>query len=285
MDIRGTHEQMKKQEEEIKTLREELKRRDESWQIAKYKLQQEVKILKKRLEAQEKNSKKNNIIIKGTTAQDNNLKECVTELINKETGATIEVETAYKIGKQEPKMVIAKLKNFEQKMEVIKNKYKLGGKMIYIDSDLTYEEQKTQSIIRKIAKEEKNKGNIVQTVKMWMAYAEQTWTKAVDFQTAVQRLVQEFSALEFDAEHEAVYGFTSPELCATLAEKYQNGQKICKEYLETKFCSSCLINRLSDIGLSRFANRIKRYMNDADTSEEEESAEEKSTEEEAQEEK
>ncbi|KAK4872010.1 hypothetical protein RN001_016134 [Aquatica leii] len=69
----------------------------------------------------------------------------------------------------------------------------------------------------------------LQTVKMWMAYAEQTWTKAVDFQTAVQRLVQEFSALEFDAEHEAVYGFTSPELCATLAEKYQNGQK----FLET----------------------------------------------------
>ncbi|KAK4883406.1 hypothetical protein RN001_006725 [Aquatica leii] len=65
------------------------------------------------------------------------------------------------IGKQEPKMVIAKLKNFEQKMEVIKNKYKLGGKNIYIDSDLTYEEQKTQAIIRKIAKEEKNKGNSI----------------------------------------------------------------------------------------------------------------------------
>ncbi|KAK4876400.1 hypothetical protein RN001_012822 [Aquatica leii] len=141
MDIRGTHEQMKKQEEEIKTLREELKRRNESWQIEKYEVQQEVKISKKRLEAQEKNSKKNNIIIKGTTAQDNNLKEW--------------------IGKQEPKMVIAKLKNFEQKMEVIKNKYKLGGKNIYIDSDLTYEEQKTQSIIRKIAKEEKNKGNSI----------------------------------------------------------------------------------------------------------------------------
>ncbi|KAK4883819.1 hypothetical protein RN001_000090 [Aquatica leii] len=116
-NIRGTHEQMKKQEEEIKTLREELKRRDESWQIEKYELQQEIKIMKKRLEAQEKNSKKNNIIIKGTTAQDNNLKEWVTELIKKEN--------------------------------------------IFIDSDLTYEEQKTQAIIRKIAKEEKNKGNSI----------------------------------------------------------------------------------------------------------------------------
>ncbi|KAK4872933.1 hypothetical protein RN001_014962 [Aquatica leii] len=117
--------------------------------------------MKKRLEAQEKNSKKNNIIIKGTTAQDNNLKVWLKELIKKETGARIEVETVYKIGKQKPKMVITKLKNFEQKMEVIKNKYKLGGKNIYIDSDLTYEEQKTQEIIRKIAKEEKNKGNSI----------------------------------------------------------------------------------------------------------------------------
>ncbi|KAF5290211.1 hypothetical protein FQA39_LY14765 [Lamprigera yunnana] len=41
---------------------------------------------------------------------------------------------------------------------------------------------------------------------MWMAYAEQHWTKAVYLRTAVKRLHDQFSSLEFAAEHEAVYG-------------------------------------------------------------------------------
>ncbi|KAK4879580.1 hypothetical protein RN001_007726 [Aquatica leii] len=82
----------------------------------------------------------------------------IKKLIKTEMEARIEVETAYKIRKQEPKIVIVKLKNFKQKMEGIKNNYKLGDN-IYIDSDLTYKEQKTQAIIRKIAKEENNKPN------------------------------------------------------------------------------------------------------------------------------
>lgn len=69
------------------------------------------------------------------------------------------METAYKTGKQEPKIIVAKLKNFEHKIEILKNKSKLKGKNIYIDSDLTLDEQKTQAEIRKAAKEEKDKGN------------------------------------------------------------------------------------------------------------------------------
>ncbi|KAF5285575.1 hypothetical protein FQA39_LY16587 [Lamprigera yunnana] len=41
---------------------------------------------------------------------------------------------------------------------------------------------------------------------MGMAYAEQGWTKAVDLRTVVERLHDQFSAFEFDAEHEAVHG-------------------------------------------------------------------------------
>ncbi|KAF5295136.1 hypothetical protein FQA39_LY13287 [Lamprigera yunnana] len=41
--------------------------------------------------------------------------------------------------------------------------------------------------------------------KMWMLYAEQHWTKAVDLKSAVERLHQKLGALEFDANHEAIY--------------------------------------------------------------------------------
>ncbi|KAF5300812.1 hypothetical protein FQA39_LY19120 [Lamprigera yunnana] len=41
--------------------------------------------------------------------------------------------------------------------------------------------------------------------KMWMMYAEQHWTKAIDLKLAVERLYKNLGALEFDADHEAIY--------------------------------------------------------------------------------
>ncbi|KAF5289504.1 hypothetical protein FQA39_LY15059 [Lamprigera yunnana] len=42
--------------------------------------------------------------------------------------------------------------------------------------------------------------------KMWMLYAEQHWTKAIDLKSAVERLYEKLGALEIDADHEAIYG-------------------------------------------------------------------------------
>ncbi|KAF5299864.1 hypothetical protein FQA39_LY11401 [Lamprigera yunnana] len=42
--------------------------------------------------------------------------------------------------------------------------------------------------------------------KMWMLYAEQHWTKAIDLKSAVERLYEKLGALEFDADHKAIYG-------------------------------------------------------------------------------
>ncbi|KAF5302326.1 hypothetical protein FQA39_LY10365 [Lamprigera yunnana] len=41
---------------------------------------------------------------------------------------------------------------------------------------------------------------------MWMLYAEQHWTKAIDLKSAVERLYEKLGGLEFDAVHEAIYG-------------------------------------------------------------------------------
>ncbi|KAF5301220.1 hypothetical protein FQA39_LY10806 [Lamprigera yunnana] len=42
--------------------------------------------------------------------------------------------------------------------------------------------------------------------KMWMLYAEQHWTKAIDLKSAVERLCEKLGTLEFDADNEAIYG-------------------------------------------------------------------------------
>ncbi|KAF5277461.1 hypothetical protein FQA39_LY18491 [Lamprigera yunnana] len=42
--------------------------------------------------------------------------------------------------------------------------------------------------------------------KMWMLYAQEHWTKSYDLKSTVERLYEELGALEFDADHEAIYG-------------------------------------------------------------------------------
>ncbi|KAF5284979.1 hypothetical protein FQA39_LY16844 [Lamprigera yunnana] len=42
--------------------------------------------------------------------------------------------------------------------------------------------------------------------KMWMLYAEQHWTKVIDLKSTVERLYEKLGALEFYADHEAIYG-------------------------------------------------------------------------------
>ncbi|KAF5280787.1 hypothetical protein FQA39_LY17968 [Lamprigera yunnana] len=63
---------------------------------------------------------------------------------------------------------------------------------------------------------------------MWMLYAEQHWTKAFDLKSAVERLYQKLGALEFDADHEAIYGmerYYTVQQCEELRDKYKIGRK------------------------------------------------------------
>ncbi|KAF5271850.1 hypothetical protein FQA39_LY07990 [Lamprigera yunnana] len=61
---------------------------------------------------------------------------------------------------------------------------------------------------------------------MWMLYAKQHWTKLIDLKSAVERLYEKLSALEIDAEHEAIYSmekYYTIEQCEKLLEKYKIG--------------------------------------------------------------
>ncbi|KAF5281636.1 hypothetical protein FQA39_LY17758 [Lamprigera yunnana] len=63
---------------------------------------------------------------------------------------------------------------------------------------------------------------------MWMLYAQERWTKAFDLKSAVERLYGELGALEFDADHEAIYGMErcyTVQQCEELGDKYKIGRK------------------------------------------------------------
>ncbi|KAF5294440.1 hypothetical protein FQA39_LY13425 [Lamprigera yunnana] len=67
---------------------------------------------------------------------------------------------------------------------------------------------------------------------MWMLYTAQHWTKAIDLKSVVERLYEKIGALEFDPDHEAIYGmekYYTVEECEQLRDKYKIGRK--KDYI------------------------------------------------------
>ncbi|KAF5302976.1 hypothetical protein FQA39_LY10154 [Lamprigera yunnana] len=101
--------------------------------------------------------------------------------------------------------------------------------------------------------------------KMWMLYSQEHWTKAFDVKSAVERLYEELSALEFDADHEAIYGmerYYTVQQCEKLLDKYKIGRKVCRKFLQGKTCSQCLVKRISEIGLRHFLDTINKYIKD-----------------------
>ncbi|KAF5286267.1 hypothetical protein FQA39_LY16331 [Lamprigera yunnana] len=58
--------------------------------------------------------------------------------------------------------------------------------------------------------------------------------------------------LEFDTDHEAIYGM----------ERW----KVCRQFLKGKTCSQCLVKRMSDIGLRHFLDTINKYIKDCSDS-------------------
>lgn len=58
-------------------------------------------------------------------------------------------------------VLLVRMKNWEDKQEIMKNKSKLRNTKIYIENDRTIEERNTEWELRKIAREERDKGKSV----------------------------------------------------------------------------------------------------------------------------
>ncbi|KAF5280060.1 hypothetical protein FQA39_LY18166 [Lamprigera yunnana] len=121
--------------------------------------------------------------------------------------------------------------------------------------------------------------------KMWMLYAQEHWTKSYDLKSAVERLYEELGALEFDADHKAIYGMEryytvqqceevgdkykigrkdslnhslklntifSSNFCRELSDRFSKGIEICNNYLNGNICLKCLQIQL-------FSNNLEEY--------------------------
>ena len=165
----ANNEEMRKQLEQnkeelrmdIKNIREELRSKEDKWEKEKRELCSRIEQLEERFEAEERNKRKKNIVIKGLKVEKGNERNEVSTFLRKELKIEANISGAYGIKAGDRVLIVASLQNFEDKMEVMKKKSELKGSKIYIENDLTKNEQKIQAEILKIARDRKENGQKV----------------------------------------------------------------------------------------------------------------------------
>lgn len=89
------------------------------------------------------------------------LKDATKNIIKQHLNIDTSIKSAIKLNNNTCRI---ELEKFEDKLQIMKNKYKLrvvADSNIYINNDMTIEERKIQYIIRQKAAEERKKGNDV----------------------------------------------------------------------------------------------------------------------------
>ena len=163
-ELKSSHTDLMKEFKNLKIIMEAEKK---EMRNKIFNLENKMKEFEKKEHARIKKEKKNNIIIKETINTkhfiDKSPREIMTRingLCKKLTNEAIEVKEAFLLknnGKNQA-IMLAKMKSFEDKMKLMKNKNKLAGTRTYIEDDLTAEELAIQKEIRNYVKEEREKG-------------------------------------------------------------------------------------------------------------------------------
>ncbi|XP_043280473.1 uncharacterized protein [Venturia canescens] len=114
------------------------------------------------LEAAERERRKLNIIIRGATFDDSNLKAEVEAFFKRKLGQRVQVKDAIKLGRMtDNQTVLAVFGSFAEKRIVMKCRTELKGSRVYLDDDLTKSQREIQWRIWKQAKAEIAKGSQV----------------------------------------------------------------------------------------------------------------------------
>lgn len=119
--------------------------------------------IERRIERQEREERRKNIIIKGLKVKNGKRREAIEEVLNK-IGTKVEIREIRKIGtgKEEgEEMVVVKVGGEEQKREIMRKKGNLKGRGEKILEDWTWKERKMRWNLERIAEKEERKGNKV----------------------------------------------------------------------------------------------------------------------------
>ena len=109
--------------------------------------------MKRIVNEQNRNERRNNIVIRGVEPIGENIKEWVENF----SSLKLEVNVKIEFAKVSGRVIIAKVEG-ERKGEIMRNKSKLKGTRIYIENDLNIEDRKRQEELHRWVKEKKEEG-------------------------------------------------------------------------------------------------------------------------------
>lgn len=167
VDTRQIKQDQEETKNEIKKIREEnkqLMRENQEIKEENKSMKKHINEMEQRLERLEKEKRGNNVVVNGMnidTADNKILKQAMERLFEKQLQVRIEVKDAIKLGE---KTCMVQLRNEKDKELVMGNKFKLQrlkNERIYINNDMTKMEREKMKEIRRIAKQEKEKGKQV----------------------------------------------------------------------------------------------------------------------------
>jgi len=131
------------------------------WDEEKRDMQVRIERLERDQERKERERRKKNIVIKGINCEKLKMEEELESFIQEKLGVEVTIEKTHAIREEEgKKIIIATVEKWEMKRQIMMKKRELE-KGIYIDDDLTKKEREIQGTIRRITKEEREKGKEV----------------------------------------------------------------------------------------------------------------------------
>ncbi|RLU27393.1 hypothetical protein DMN91_001197 [Ooceraea biroi] len=157
-------------------MREEWKRRQEEWVKEKKIMEERLNELETKEEQMEmmiarmkqlerkdderERRERRNIIMKGEgIPTEGSPKEIIKQTLRQELQIEADIEDAYWIKREQSRrMLVAKLRSWQQKKEILIKKSKMKGKKLYIDNDLTKKERDVQKEITGIARTKREQG-------------------------------------------------------------------------------------------------------------------------------
>lgn len=148
--------------EEFQKAKREWDKKAEVWQKEKIDMGNRIKNLEERLERQDREKRRNNLVIKGVKRDENQIEEQVEQLIKDKLKLSTKVKKGYTVkAKDDKQIIIVEMNSWEHKKDIMIRKGLLQSTNIWIENDLTFEESKIQAQLRKVMQEEKDKGNRV----------------------------------------------------------------------------------------------------------------------------
>lgn len=161
-DLKGMKAEISQNREDMEKVKEEMDRTRVRWEGEREELVNRLKMAEKKIEKAEKEKIRNNLFITGvevdTGSEEVLLREAMEKMMEKELGIEARVGKAYAVGQ---KGIVVEMRNWGDKIKILREKRKLRGGKIFIDAELTHREREIQRRLREMAREERNKGAIV----------------------------------------------------------------------------------------------------------------------------